>query len=109
MKEIAFVLDVALGQVPVLPDRGVPDHNVLKRITADDFAEFHAQARAAAETARRALEADTLQESATSWRELLGDDFPAPPAGGAGKAGSSAEMGFTPPQAVATVGRTRFA
>jgi len=38
----------ALKTVPFLPDHGVSTHNVLKRVTGDEFAEFYAQVNVAA-------------------------------------------------------------
>ena len=43
--------------VPDLRDHGVITHNVFKRVSATDFAEFHSQVCAAAVIAREALEA----------------------------------------------------
>ena len=65
--------------VPFLPDHGVPLHDVFKRITGEDFAEFYGQVCDAAQTARRALDADTIRKSSEAWRELFGDKFPLGP------------------------------
>lgn len=77
------------NEVPFLPDHGVPEHDVLKRIEGTDFAQFHGQVTAAAATARAALTAESIEESVDLWRELFGDDFPPFAGGGNGK-------GFTP-------------
>jgi len=66
-------------EVPYLPDRGVPEHNVLKRTTSEEFAALHEQASEAAEVARKALDEEDLSKSVELWRELFGDKFPAPP------------------------------
>lgn len=71
--------DVAAGGVPFLPDHGVPQNNVLKRITPAQFRTFWDKADAAARQARLALDSLTLQESATLWRRLFGNEFPSPP------------------------------
>lgn len=72
-----------LNSVPELPDHGVPEHNVLKRLTAEDFAAFHAAASKAAEKSREALECIDAQESGKLWQGLLGSKFPLPsPQGG---------------------------
>jgi hypothetical protein len=68
----------SLQIVPTMPDHGVPAHDVFHRLTGEDFAAFHALARDAAPTARRALDAKTAQESAEEWRKLFGDKFPLP-------------------------------
>ena len=59
-----------------LPDHGVPQHNVLKRVSGEDFAAFHKLVCAAAVTAREALDATTVASSAKKWRELFGNKFP---------------------------------
>lgn len=72
-----------LQSVPVLPDHGVPEHNVLKRLAAEDFAAFHAAASKTAAKAREALECIDAQESGKLWQGLLGSKFPLPgPQGG---------------------------
>lgn len=70
-----YQTDVLLHQVPILPDHGVPEHDVLHRLSADDFAYFHGQVCAAAQLAREALDAKK-EESARLWRQLFGDAFP---------------------------------
>ncbi len=64
--------------VPTMPDHGVPAHNVLHRLTGEDFAAFHAQVCEAAVIARRALDATNAQESAEEWQKLFGEKFPLP-------------------------------
>ncbi len=68
----------ALKIVPTMPDHGVPAHNVLHRLTGEDFAAFHAQVCEAAVIARRALDVRTAQESAEEWQKLFGEKFPLP-------------------------------
>lgn len=94
-----------LKLVPTLPNHGVPEQNVLHRITGDDFAAFHGQVVAAADVARRALDAESVDESVKLWKQLFGDKFPkAPPQGGNGQKG-----GYTPRQEISKVGSGRFA
>lgn len=88
------------GLVPALPDHGVPTHNVFKRITAADFAQFYGQVTAAAGVARAALEAATTEGAADEWQKLFGDKFP----GGTKKSGG----GFTPRTQPTTLGGPRF-
>jgi len=73
-----YASDVAHGQVPELPDRGVPQHNVLARTTEEEFEAFHGHAQEAAEVAREALDEENLTRSVVLWRKLLGTEFPAP-------------------------------
>jgi hypothetical protein len=75
------------GQVPFLPDHGVPEHNVLKRLSVDDFKAFHKAASEAASRARQALESDDAQESGRLWQELLGAKFPLPGPNGGDRVG----------------------
>lgn len=65
--------------IPVVPDHGVPTHDVLRRVKENlaDFQTFMTEVARAAKTARRALDAQTPKASADAWRELLGDKFPA--------------------------------
>ena len=98
---------------PILPDLGVPEHNVFQRITGKDFAEFYSQASLAAKTARMALESDSLRESVNLWAKLFGGSFPEPPDGnkGGGDSGGNGgpKGGYTPRQTSSTVGGGRFA
>jgi hypothetical protein len=68
-----------LNHVPSLQDHGVPEHDVLARITGPEFTQFYKHAASAAKIAREALDAETVSTSANKWRELFGDKFPASP------------------------------
>jgi hypothetical protein len=94
-----------IKQTPSLPDHGVPEHNVLHRVSGGDFAIFFNQASNAAQIARRAFDATTVSESAEAWRELFGDAFPEPPSGEGNK---TAGGGFTKRTAVTTIGGGRW-
>jgi hypothetical protein len=61
---------------PFLADHGVPEHNVLVRITGDEFAQFYNHVASAAKIARAALDAGSVVVSNEKWRELFGDKFP---------------------------------
>ena len=63
-------------QAPCLPDHGVPEHNVLNRVSGEEFADFYEHAEEAAEIAREALDADYKEKSIEKWRELFGNKFP---------------------------------
>ena len=95
-----------LKQTPFLGDHGVPAHNVWGRITGEEFATFHAQAAAAAATARAAYDAEDLKQSVLLWRKLFGNEFPPAPDDGGG---SSKGGGFSPRQEPSVVGGGRFA
>jgi len=64
------------GTTPILPDYGVPNHDVFARISADDFREFYYQAVDGAALARRAYHSTDPTESRKLWRELFGRKFP---------------------------------
>jgi len=64
------------GCVPVLPDHGVPNHNVLGRVTVPEFQLFMVEVAKAAVIAADACSAQTPKASADKWRELLGTRFP---------------------------------
>lgn len=92
----AYQMHVLQGTKPELPDHGVPESDVFRRITASEFSRFYRLVEDAAVRARRALEAPTVAESATIWRELLGPEFPEP----------SKDGGFTQRVSASTIATT---
>ena len=64
------------GQVPFSPDRGVPEQNVLKRITAQDFGQFHRKTQNVAKVARQAMNSTNPGESAQLWKQIFGNRYP---------------------------------
>jgi len=97
-------------RVPYLHDHGFPlderTHNVMRRVSAEDFANFYNKIKNAAGIARRAYECPSMHESSKLWRELFGDEFPeAPP----DKNGDGGKGGFTTPESAAAVSTSRFA
>ena len=88
-----------LGMVPNLPDRGVPEQNVLKRITPQDFQSFHTKAGNAASIVRRALNSQDPRESASLWRGIFGGQ----------SAASALNSGFTPRESPGLIKGRRFA
>ncbi len=106
-----YTLEVALREVPNLPDHGVPEHNVLGRVSGDEFAEFHEQVCEAADVAREAYNEDDLRESVQLWQRLFGDKFPdAPPDNdrGGNDRGGPTIGGFTAREDVSRIGGGRF-
>lgn len=67
--------DIAANRVPFIPDHGVPDHNVLGRLSIEEFKTFYTNVKAASPKAREALDCVDICESADLWRELLGEKF----------------------------------
>ncbi|MER9124252.1 hypothetical protein NKH81_14310 [Mesorhizobium sp. M0959] len=92
-----------LGTVPNLSDHGVPEHNVLKRLSIEDFKAFHKAAGNAAGIARDALDNDDAQESGKLWQRLFGSRFPLPGPGGGDR------VGFSQPSRPAEPKDARFA
>lgn len=82
---------------PFLKDHGVPDHDVFKRITEEDYQLFYNKVKEAATLARKALDETDTETSAKAWNALFGDPFPPYGGGnGGGGDGSSTPGGFTP-------------
>ena len=71
-----YSVHALLKQVPCLPDHGVPEHNVLGRVSGEEFAGFYDHVKKAAEIAREALDTDNKEKSIEKWRELFGSKFP---------------------------------
>ncbi len=94
---------------PELPDHGVSAHNVLHRVTGEEFSQFHGQVADAATIARRALDATTVRNSADEWRRLFGDKFPEAPAENGDNGNVSKSYGYTPRQAATIIGGGRYA
>lgn len=108
-----YQLQQLLGTTPVLPDRGVPTHNVWKRVSPDDFAEFYESVKEYSKIAREAFDADKLKTQVTKWRELFGEKFP-PYDGDEEEESKSRNLtaplgGFTPRRESSDVTPKRFA
>ena len=74
----AYYTQALIKQTPFISDHGVPSHDVLGRVSGDDFAKFHSHISEAAVIARKAFDAQTEKKSAILWRKLFGDNFPPP-------------------------------
>jgi hypothetical protein len=68
----AFSVYAILQQVPHLGDRGVSEHNVLARLSVDEFLAFYESVCDAAKIARIALDADDVPSSVTEWQKIFG-------------------------------------
>ncbi len=86
---------------PVLPDHGVPEHNVFGRLTNEEYNAFYARVKEAANKARQALDEEELATSVEIWRELLGTKFPEPP--------KNNNNGFSKRDEPTQIGGSRFA
>ncbi|WP_437759377.1 SMODS domain-containing nucleotidyltransferase [Sorangium sp. So ce1389] len=65
--------DAAFGQVPHLPDPGVPSHNVAGRLAPADFKRFISKVEEVLPTARAALVEPDKGKSVKFWQSLFGD------------------------------------
>lgn len=63
------------GVVPSISDPGYTSVNVMKRLPTKEFDDFMIQVKAAAQTARGALNSTTEVESRKLWRQLFGSAF----------------------------------
>ena len=90
------------GQVPFVSDHGVPEHNVLGRLSVEDFQEFHWRISIAAEQARGAYDESDVCESAEKWRLLFGSKFPQCPE-------NAKKGGYTPRKEASILTGARFA
>ena len=81
------------------PDRGVPEQNVLKRITVAEGSRFQQMAAQPANTARQACNSRDEGESANLWRGIFGNRYPI----------RKSQSGFTPRTRPGQVRDGRFA
>lgn len=88
--------------VPFVPDHGVPEHNVLGRLSGKDFQEFYKRICDAAQQARDAFDEVDKCNSAEKWRLLFGSRFPQCPE-------NSKQGGYTPRNETSIVPGGRFA
>jgi len=103
--------DRILERTPALPDRGVPSHNVWKRIKPKDFIKFYDHIVNYAKIARQALDTKTLKEQVAKWQELFGDKFPDAPEDKENGSNRNylSSGGFTERDAPTVIGGGRFA
>jgi hypothetical protein len=90
------------GQVPFVPDHGVPEHNVVGRLSPGDFRDFYQRIRVAADQARDAFDETDMCESAEKWRLLFGSKFPQCP-------NNTKQGGYTPRKEASILPGGRFA
>ena len=88
--------NASIGAAPCLSDRGVPEQNVLGRISGSDFSRFHQKSGAAADVARKAINSIDEGERAKLWSRILGSSYPVP-------------KGFTPREQTSQFKGGRFA
>ena len=98
---------------PYIPDHGVPQHNVLRRVSGEDFAAFHEALCESAVLAREAFDAETVGKSAAKWGKLFIKDFPKGPSNEDDNDGpgdpDNPKGGFSPRDEESVIGGGRFA
>lgn len=100
---IKYRLDVAANRVPFVADHGLPQNNVLARLSAPEFATFYGAVSSIATKARAALDSNDRADSISRWVSIFGKEFPTDGDGGNGKGG------YQPPPKPAEPRRERFA
>ena len=105
--KVRYASDIQNRRVPYLPDRGVPSHSVLHRLSFDDFHAFYDQCSMAADTARKAVEEEDVAASVERWRSLFGDCFPGLP--DQPESQNQRSGAFTPRSTTSEPPRARFA
>jgi hypothetical protein len=93
---------------PEMPDHGVPEHDVFDRLSDQEYEAFYERVKEAAKIAREALDAETVFDSATAWRKLLGKKFPEPPKPKT-ENNNNGQSRFTQRTEKTTIGGNRFA
>jgi len=73
--EATYGVYLGLNLVPTIPDPGYSSVNVAKHWETKDFADFMKQVKAAASTARKALDSTDESESRKLWRQVFGPNF----------------------------------
>ncbi|WP_068505173.1 SMODS domain-containing nucleotidyltransferase [Paenibacillus kribbensis] len=76
---VTEVLEAIVNDHPTKPfmaDHGVPSHDVMGRVTDEEYDEFYKLIQEAAVIARKATDATTVKESAEEWNKLFGSKFP---------------------------------
>ncbi len=77
--ESSYISYISTGSVPVIPDPGLPDNNVSKRLTYDEFEKFINKISLAREISENALNEGNKFKSSELWRKLFGEEFPLAP------------------------------
>jgi hypothetical protein len=110
---VTFTLEYIVDnykEKPFLSDHGVPEHDVLGRVTDEEYEAFYEKVKDAAIIARKALDAETVEESAEEWRKLFGNKFPEPPKRSTNSSNSTGSQGgFTTRTDKTIPGGGRFA
>lgn len=70
-----YQLSATLGVKPVISDPAVPGNDILSKVTVAQWQEFVRKVSTYADIARKAQDADDLEEATRQWRRVLGERF----------------------------------
>jgi predicted nucleotidyltransferase len=107
---VTYTLEAIVNEYstkPKMPDHGVPEHDVFERLSDEEYDNYYERVKVAAKLAREALDAESVYESATKWRQLFGSKFPEPPK--PKKHTDKKQEGFSQRNNKTTIGGNRFA
>ncbi|MFM1998113.1 MAG: hypothetical protein RL204_60 [Bacteroidota bacterium] len=79
--KLEFSPYIQLAQLPILSDHGVPEHNVLKRVSFSEFKDFLEAISELSDQARIALNETDKDLSSKKWFDIFGGEFPKPSSG----------------------------
>lgn len=73
----AYAFSASLNQKPFIADPAVPSNDILTKVTVAQWKDFIEKVRVYADIARRAQDADDMEEATRQWRRVFGDRFKA--------------------------------
>lgn len=72
-----YGFSASLDQKPLIADPAVPANDILAKVTIAQWKDFIEKVRVYADIARRAQDADDMEEATRRWRRVFGDRFKA--------------------------------
>jgi hypothetical protein len=109
----AYGFSASLDQKPIIPDPANPSNDILGKVTLAQWKDFIDKVRVYADIARRAQNADDVDEATRQWRRVFGDRFRATVAPakaaeyGSFAAAAAPAAGYTFPNAMAAPSKPR--
>lgn len=104
-----YRMHYAAGIKPILKDHGVPEHDVLERVSVSDFKNFYENVKEAAVTSRKAFDSDEKAETIKLWKSLFGDKFPGDDDDGGGSGSGRGSFTARTTETTSDIGKGRFA
>jgi hypothetical protein len=71
----AYGFTASLNQKPFIADPAVPTNDILAKVTVAQWKDFIEKVRVYADIARRAQDAEDMEEATRQWRRVFGDRF----------------------------------